>query len=99
MWKIALAALVVIALAVAYFTNPKEPAHRDAARALLSEAQEEAAERIDLNAILDLGVAHMSTSGRYQSFFLASKYAIAISGEASVECWGAFACVRCARTE
>jgi len=97
--------LLIVAGVAAYFTVPARDAHEAAARAFL-EAQADAdtaeAQRqtgVSLDSIVDFATGFMAGQGRYESYFVASKFTVDAPGAAYVECWGAFTLVQCRRVD
>jgi len=41
----------------------------------------------------------MAGQGRYETYYLASKYTLDTPGAAYLECWGAFTIVQCRRVD
>ncbi len=99
--------LLLIAGVGAYFTVPTREAHEEAARVFLEQrAQEqtgaasegqEAEQRspFSLDAAIDFVTGMMAGQGRYESFYVLSKYTLDLPGAAYLECYGAFTFVRC----
>ncbi|HVZ99278.1 MAG TPA: hypothetical protein VG841_03065 [Caulobacterales bacterium] len=87
--------LIVMAGVGAYFTKPDRAAHERAAEAALRQARDAAASAFDIGGVLNLGVAGLAGEGRYEDFYLASKYTLRVEGRDVMQCWGAFAQVRC----
>jgi len=80
---------------VAFYTVPTQEAHETEARAFLQNYQtnEQAAFSIDQIAAYVQGM--IAGGGRYENFYVASKYAVDLPGAAYLECYGAFTVVRC----
>jgi hypothetical protein len=98
--------LLLIALGVgAYFTVPARAAHEEAARAFMqADAQQQTQEvkqqtGISLDSIVDLATGFIAGQGRYETYYLASKFTADLPGAAYLECWGAFTLVRCRRVD
>jgi len=93
--------LLIIAGVGAYFTVPTREAHETALRAFMqAEAQEntEAVKQqtgISLNSIVDFATGMIAGQGRYENYYLASKFTVDAPGAAYMECWGAFTFVQC----
>lgn len=93
--------LLVLLGAGAYFTVPAREAHETAARAFLESAAEadaaamESQTGLSLDGIVDFATGFMAGQGRYESFYVASKFTVDAPGSAYVECWGAFTYVQC----
>ncbi|MBL8547612.1 MAG: hypothetical protein JNL81_14190 [Hyphomonadaceae bacterium] len=96
--------LILIGVA-AYFTVPTRETHEAAARALLeAQAQEQTSQvqqqsGISLDGIVDFVTGMMAGQGRYETYYVASKFTIDMPGAAYVECWGAFTQVQCRRVD
>jgi hypothetical protein len=95
----ALLLLVIIGVA-AYFTVPTRAAHEEAARAYLerqaqipAEAQQQPG--FSLDSVVDYVTGMVAGQGRYESFYVMSKYTVDMPGAAYLECYGAFTMVRC----
>ncbi len=97
--------LLIIIGAAAYFTVPARDAHEEAAQSFLqTQAQEETGEvraqtGISLDGVVDFVTGMMAGQGRYDTYYLASKYTIDMPGAAYLECWGAFTIVQCRRVD
>lgn len=87
--------LIILAGVGAYFTKPDRAMHEAKAQATLEAAQEAAASSLDLGDMLNLGLAGLMQEGRYEDFYLASKYTVIYRGQPLMECWGAFQQVQC----
>ena len=90
--------LLILAGVGAYFTVPAREAHEDAARAFLEgrapgEAQGEGG--ITLDSVIGYVRGMLAGEGKYENFYLASKFTLDTPGAAYVECWGAFTLVQC----
>jgi hypothetical protein len=89
--------LLVLFGVAAYFTVPPREAHEAAAQAFLEgrvpgEAQGGA---ITLDSVIGFVKGMLAGEGRYENFYLVSKYTLDTPGAAYVECYGAFTLVRC----
>ena len=89
--------LILIGVA-AYYTVPPREAHEEAARAFLEgrapgEARGEGG--ISLDSVIGYVKGMLAGEGRYENFYLASKFTLDTPGAAYVECWGGFTMVRC----
>jgi len=97
--------LLLVLGAAAYFTVPAREAHETAARALLeadAEADAAAMEEqtgLSLDSVVDFATGFMAGEGRYENFYVASKFTVDAPGSAYVECWGAFTFVRCRQVD
>lgn len=90
--------LLILAGVGAYFTVPTQAQHEEAARVYLeARAQAPAGEPapFSLDSVVDFVTGMMAGSGRYESFYLASKYTLDLPGANYLECYGAFTLVRC----
>jgi hypothetical protein len=93
--------LLILAGVGAYFTVPTREAHEAAAQAYLSARGEEpeapADERapFSLDTVVDFVTGMVAGQGRYESYYLASKYTLDMPGAAYLECYGAYTVVRC----
>lgn len=90
--------LLILAGVAAYFTVPVREAHQEAARAFLEgrapgEAAGEGA--ITLDSVIGYVKGVLAGEGRYENYYLASKFTLDTPGAAYVECWGAFTLVQC----
>ncbi len=97
--------LLIVAGIAAYFTVPAREAHETAARAFMSaNAQQQTDEvklktGISLDSIVDFATGFVAGQGRYESYYLASKFTADLPGAAYVECWGAFTLVQCRQVD
>jgi hypothetical protein len=89
--------LLFLAGAAAYFTVPPREAHEEAARAFLQghEPGEEADGGFSLDDLVGYAKGMFAGQGRYESFYVVSKYSIDMPGSSYLECYGAFTVVRC----
>jgi len=102
--------LLILAGVGAYFTVPTREAHEAAARAYLeaqaqadvSAAQQAQADNaaaggapFSLDSVVDFVTGMMAGQGRYESFYLASRYSLDMPGTSYLECFGAYTLVRC----
>ena len=89
--------ILILAGVAAYFTVPERAAHEQAARALLEgREQEQTPEQgVTLESIIGYVKGMLAGQGRYEDFYLASKFTLDTPGPSYVECWGAFTLVRC----
>jgi len=94
--------LLVLIGAAAYFSVPTREAHEEAARALLEAQTEEQTQGIEaqlpgmsLDGVVDFFTGMVAGQGRYETFYVASKFTADLPGSAYIECWGAFTQVRC----
>lgn len=87
--------LLVLAGIAGYFTKPTEAQHRDAARATLEQLQHEAISNMDIGGLVESSVARFGDEGRFQDYYVASRYTVEVSERPVADCWGAFTQVRC----
>ncbi len=87
--------LLVMAGVGGYFTKPTEAQHREAALAMLESLQGEAISNIDLGALIEASLARFGDEGRFQDYYVASRYTVEVNDRAVADCWGAFTQVRC----
>ena len=94
--------LLILVGAAAYFTVPTREAHEEAARAFLearTEAQTQGIEAqlpgMSLDGVVDFFTGMVAGQGRYETFYVASKFTADLPGSAYIECYGAFTVVRC----
>ncbi|MEZ5970664.1 MAG: hypothetical protein R3C31_02495 [Hyphomonadaceae bacterium] len=97
--------LLILIGAVAYFTVPTRETQEAAARAFMeAEAQEQTGEvqaqtGISLDSVVDFVTGFVAGQGRYENYYLASKFTADMPGAAYLECWGAFTQVQCRRVD
>ncbi len=98
--------LLLIVLGVAAFmTTPAREAHEEAARAFMeTEAQQQtgAVEQntgLSLDSVVDFVTGFVAGQGRYETYYVASKFTVDMPGSAYLECWGAFTQVQCRRVD
>ena len=97
--------LLILLGAGAYFTAPTRQAHEVAAAAFLeAEAQQQTSEvqhqaGISLDGIVDFVTGFVAGQGRYETYYVASKFTVDMPGAAYLECWGAFTQVQCRRVD
>jgi hypothetical protein len=97
--------LLILIGAGAYFTVPAREAHEAAARACLESAAEadaaamESQTGLTLDGIVDFATGFMAGQGRYETYYVASKFTVDSPGSAYVECWGAFTFVQCRQVD
>ena len=97
--------LLILIGAGAYFTVPTRQAHETAMRAFMqSEAREESGQvrqqtGISLDSVVDFVTGMMAGQGRYETYYVASKFTVDMPGAAYLECWGAFTLVQCRRVD
>lgn len=92
--------LVVIGIA-AYFTVPARDAHEAAATAFMQVAAQENRDEvqrrtgISLDSLVDFATGFIAGQGRFENYYVASKFTADLPGAAYLECWGAFTMVQC----
>jgi hypothetical protein len=89
--------LLLVAAAAAYFTVPTRDAHETAAREFLQGRQpsEDANQSLSLEEIAGYVKGMFAGQGRYENWYLASKYSVDMPGASYLECYGAFTMIRC----
>jgi hypothetical protein len=94
--------LLIVAGIAAYFTVPTRAAHEEAARAFLeARVEEPAAEAeaqapgVSLDSVVDFVTGMLAGQGRYENYYVLSKFTVDMPGAAYLECYGAFTVVRC----
>jgi hypothetical protein len=89
--------LLLILIGVgAYFTVPNEAAQSEAAHAFLEgRAPGEESQGLSLDNMVGYVKGMLAGEGRYENFYLASKYTMDLPGPAYIECWGGFTVVQC----
>lgn len=89
--------LLIIAGVAAYYTNPTREAHEAKARVALQSYQPPAAAAsgnlIDNAISFVTGMA--AGQGRYESYYVFSKYTLDMPGVQYLECYGAYTLVNC----
>lgn len=93
--------LLVLIGAAAYFTVPTRAAHEEAARVHLEGMAQGAPaagqqQGFSLDNVVDYVTGMLAGQGRYESFYVMSKYTVDMPGASYLECYGAFTIVRCA---
>jgi hypothetical protein len=100
--------LLILAGVGAYFTVPAREAHETAARTFLETLAREEGRTVtvavtppdsSLNYVIDFVTGFVAGQGRYENYFLASKFTVDAPGSAYIECWGAFTLVQCRRVD
>jgi hypothetical protein len=97
--------LLILVGVGAFMTVPAREAHEDAARAFMeTEAQEEttAVEQntgVSLDSVVDFVTGMVAGQGRYENYYVASKFTADMPGAAYLECWGAFTLVQCRKVD
>jgi hypothetical protein len=89
--------LLLIAAAVAYFTVPTREAHEAAARAFLQDHQPvpTTGSALSVEQLVGYAKGLLAGQGRYESYYLLSRYSVDMPGAAYLECYGAYTLVRC----
>ncbi len=90
--------LLLILIGVgAYFSVPAREAHEEAARAALAAPPErsEDAGGLTLDDVVGYVKGMAAGQGRYENYYVLSRYSVDMPGPAYLECWGAFTLVRC----
>lgn len=89
--------LILILIGVAaYFTVPTEAKQSEAAHAFLEGREPgEAQQGVTLESMVGYVKGMLAGDGRYENFYLASKYTLDVPGAAYIECWGGFTLVQC----
>jgi hypothetical protein len=97
--------LLIVVGVGAYFTTPTREAHETAVRAFMqSEAQQQTGEvqqqtGVSLDSVVDFVTGMVAGQGRYDNYYVASKFTVDMPGAAYLECWGAFTLVQCRRVD
>lgn len=97
--------LLILAGVGAFMTVPPRAAHEEAARAFMQqEAQQQAAAveqntGISLESVVDFVTGVATGQGRYETYYVASKFTVDMPGAAYLECWGAFTLVQCRKVD
>lgn len=88
--------LLVLAAAAAFVTVPDRDAHARAAETFLeSYRPPPRAGGITIGDVIDYMRGAAVGQGRYESFYVVSKYSVDMPGSDFLECYGAFTVVRC----
>lgn len=88
--------LLLLAAAAASLTVPSRDAHEEAARAFLQDYQpQNSGAGFSLEQIAGYVKGMFAGRGRYENWYVASKYSVDLPGAAYLECYGAFTIVRC----
>ncbi len=97
--------LLIIIGAGAYFTVPAREVHEEAARAFMQAQTQEQTTAVQqqtglsLDSVVDYVTGMVAGQGRFETFYVASKYTVDMPGAAYIECWGAFTQVRCQKVD
>jgi hypothetical protein len=88
--------LLIVAAVAAYFTKPDRAAHEAKAQIALEAPQAEDADRPDIiNDVVGAVKGAFAGEGRFEDFYLFTKYSVDAPGSDFVECYGAFTQVIC----
>lgn len=88
--------ILILAGVAAYFTVPTREAHEAAARVVLEGERAPSADGgLTLDDVVGYVKGMMAGEGRYENFYLVSKYTVDMPGASYVECYGAFTLVQC----
>ncbi|MGE0743057.1 MAG: hypothetical protein AB7O98_17100 [Hyphomonadaceae bacterium] len=89
--------LLLLIAGAAYFTVPTREAHEAAARAFLQGHQpgEGPNDGLSLDDVINFAKGMFAGQGRYETFYVVSRYTVDMPGAAYLECYGAFTVVRC----
>jgi hypothetical protein len=90
--------LLVVAGAAAYFTVPTRAAHEEAARVYLQGYQPAAAAGeggLSIEQLVGYAKGLLAGQGRYENYYVVSRYSVDMPGAAYLECYGAYTLVRC----
>lgn len=91
--------LLLLAAVAAYYTNPTRAVHEGRAREVLSSYHPGATvtdSKVTFEDVTSFVRGMIAgNEGRYENYYLASKYTLDIPGPAYVECWGAFTMTGC----
>jgi hypothetical protein len=84
----------------AYFTVPTRAAHEEAARVYLEGMAQappgtEQQAGVSFDSVVDYVTGMFAGQGRYETFYVMSKYTVDMPGASYLECYGAFTVVRC----
>ena len=97
--------LLIIIGVGAYFTVPTREAQEAAAHAFIQAQTQEQTTAVQqqtgfsLDSVVDYVTGMVAGQGRYESFYVASKYTVDMPGAAYIECWGAFTQTRCQKVD
>jgi hypothetical protein len=89
--------LLIVIGAAAYLTVPARAAHEEAARVFLqgNQSSERTDDGLSLDDVIGYAKGMFAGQGRYENFYVLSKYSVDMPGAAYLECYGAFTVVRC----
>jgi len=88
--------LLILVCVGAYYTVPAQQAHEEAAQAFLERRDPTQNEGgFTLEDVVGYVRGMMVGEGRYESYYLVSKYSVDLPGPSFLECYGAFTMVRC----
>jgi hypothetical protein len=92
--------LLIVAGVAGYFTNPTQAAHEAKARAAIDSKADTAGEKGDVvEQVTGYIKGALAGEGRYENFYVGSKYTLNMPGSSYVECYGAFTLVQCSVVE
>lgn len=87
---------LIIAGIAAWYSSPTREAHETAARAVLEAGGPQTAEDgLTLDDVIGYAKGVIAGQGRYESYYLLSKYTVDMPGASFVECYGAYTLVNC----
>lgn len=87
--------LLLLAGVAAYFTVPTREAHETAARAFLQGYEQGEQPGLSLEAVTGYVKGMFAGQGRYETWYVVSKYSVDLPGASYLECYGAFTLVQC----
>lgn len=92
--------LLLILIGVgAYFTVPTRQAHETAAQEFLQNYVPAEAQNVPwLEGLISTAKGWVAGQGRYERYYVFSKYTMDTPGAAYIECYGAFTYVQCQET-
>ncbi len=88
--------LLIIAGIAAFYTNPTREEHEMQARTVLEGGAPAAPDDgLSLDDVIGYAKGMLAGEGRYESYYLLSKYTVDMPGSSFVECYGAYTIVNC----
>ncbi|GAM98555.1 hypothetical protein U91I_02190 [alpha proteobacterium U9-1i] len=87
--------LLIIAGVAAWYTNPTREAHELQARTILEAGAPAADGGLTLDDVIGYAKGMLAGEGRYENYYLLSKYTVDMPGASFVECYGAYTFVNC----
>jgi hypothetical protein len=90
MRSIIVVALIVALCAGAYLSKPNFDAQRRHANEVLAERTEQRADAGDLGGAVGGVIDQINREGKFEDFFVASKYTASSGDRKLLECWGVF---------